>query len=200
MCIKQARNPGFTLPELMITLAIAGILMAVAIPSFNISIRNSRLSAYSNDLISSMNLARTEAVKRGQQVVVRQNGGGWQNGWQIFVDVDRTPGNDNIFNDDGNATLCEVTEDCLLRSYPAISASYTVTGNGFANFIRYRPDGSSSTFGNFVICDIRNGNYVQANTSRLIIVNSMGRVRMGADADNDGFPERDDGSEILSCL
>jgi len=204
MCIKQARNPGFTLPELMITLAIAGILMAIAVPSFNTSIRSSRLSASANELVTALNLARSEAVKRGQQVVVRQNGPFWENGWQVFVDVSRAGGNANVFDDDGNATLCEAFEDCLLRNYPALPASYTLRGNNnFVNFVRYQPDGSISNVGggSFVVCDNTDGYGVpQANNSKLIIVNGTGRTRMGIDADGDGIPEKDDGSEILSCF
>lgn len=203
MCIKQARNPGFTLPELMITLAIAGILMAIAIPSFNTTIRSSRLSASANELVSALNLARSEAVKRGQQVVVRQNGGGWENGWQVFVDVDQSG---IIFNDDGNNTLCEATEDCLLRNYPPLPTSYTLRGNNnFVNSIRYMPAGtiSNAVGGSFVACDNSDGDDApQANTARLIIVTGTGRVRMGSDTNNNGIPEVEilPVTDIDSCI
>ena len=65
MCNNSAKSSGFTLVELMITLAIAGILVAVGIPSFNSTISSNRLTSYANELVTALNLARSEAVKRG---------------------------------------------------------------------------------------------------------------------------------------
>lgn len=55
---------GFTLVELMITLAVAGVLMMIAIPSFRHVTMSNRLSTTANDLVDSINTARMEAVKR----------------------------------------------------------------------------------------------------------------------------------------
>jgi type IV fimbrial biogenesis protein FimT len=79
--------------------------------------------------------------------------------------------------------------------------SYTLRGNNnFTNFIRYQPDGTSNNIGSFVLCDNSDGNNIpEANTSKLVTVNSTGRVHIGIDADHDGIPEKDDGTEIVSC-
>src|SRR3989344_4698731 len=58
------RNSGFTLIELIITLTIAGILMAVAVPGLKNFVSSNRLTAQINDLIADINLARSEAIKR----------------------------------------------------------------------------------------------------------------------------------------
>jgi len=200
--IKNYSN-GFTLIELLVTIAIVGIVMSIAIPNFTQTIKNSRLTTTANELITALSLARGEAIKRGEHVVVRKTGANWEDGWQIFVDVDRdAPASDaNTFNDDSDTDLCEDGEDCLLRVYPALQASFTLRGNNnFINFIRYQPDGLSNNMGSFAVCDNSDGNNVpEANTSRLIIVNRVGRVRIGVDSDSNGIPEKEDGNNLTSC-
>ncbi len=168
---------GFTLLELMVTLAIAAILATMAIPNFTEIITSNRLTTYNNELVAALNLARSEAVKRNQQVIVRKTGANWENGWRVFVDIDRSsPASDaNNFNDDGDATLCENSEDCVLRVYSDLPAGYTLRANSFINFIRYKPAGriSLSTGGTFAIC--KNGD---ASESKEIIVITTGRIRL----------------------
>lgn len=196
---------GFTLVELMITLAIAGILMTVGIPSFNSTISSTRLTGYANEFVTALNLARSEAVKRGISVTVRKvdnksftnrdAGANWEDGWDVFTDTDS----------DGDF---DTGIDVLIRTFPPLQASYILSGNNFSNFIRYKSSGQSNTFGSFVICEnsdnIERSNAVlKANKSRLIIVNATGRVRMGLDANNDGIPNTNStataASNITSC-
>jgi type IV fimbrial biogenesis protein FimT len=199
---------GFTLLELMITVAIAAILLSVAIPSFFASIRSNRLTTDANQLVTAFNLARSEAVKRGGSVTVRRvdansstnlgAAANWEDGWDVFVDQNAN-GN---FNDDGDANLCETApaEDCLLKTYPALNGTYTLRGDAnFTAFIRYMNNGRSNTAGFFVLCEDSDNNAVpEANTSRVIEVNAVGRVSMGVDANNNQIPERN-GADIATC-
>ena len=75
--------------ELVMTIAIASILMSIAIPSFNSTLTRSRLTSYANDLVGALNLARSEAIRRGIQVTVSHNGAltHWESGWKVFVDI-----------------------------------------------------------------------------------------------------------------
>lgn len=91
--MKTHRNSvtGFTLIELMVTLAIVVVLMAVAVPSLTTFQRNAQLTTFSNTMLASMNAARGEAMKRGRYaMVVPLDGSNWSSGWTVFVDVDRS--------------------------------------------------------------------------------------------------------------
>lgn len=71
---------GFTLLELMVTIAVLAILATVGVPSFRDLIQNNRVTTQANELVSALSFARTEAVKRGQsvEVLVAQEGTGWR--------------------------------------------------------------------------------------------------------------------------
>ncbi|MDR2876925.1 MAG: GspH/FimT family pseudopilin [Chromatiales bacterium] len=84
-------NTGFTLIELLVTVTIAGILLTLAVPSFNETIRNNRLTTQANDLVSTFNLARSEAIKRrtNVQVCTSNNQAActntpWTQGWIVL--------------------------------------------------------------------------------------------------------------------
>ena len=83
---------GFTLTELMVTVAIAAILAAIALPSFSNVIRNSRMATATNNFIAAVNLARSEAVKtnRGAAICASADGTScgtdWAAGWMVFSD------------------------------------------------------------------------------------------------------------------
>ena len=200
-------HSGFTLTELVVAIAIAGMLAGIAVPSFLSSIQSNRLTTSANDFVSALNLARSEAAKRGEQVVVRKigiNGENWEaKGWQVFVDKNRsTTAFTDYFNDDGDTNLCEATEDCVLRTYPRLPSSYTLRSNKFPDFIRYSPTGLSNTDGNFVLCDSSDGNQIaEANTSKLIKINSVGRITMGIDSNTpqDGIPNLDAATNSTDC-
>lgn len=88
---------GVTLLELMVTLAVVAVLMAVGIPAIGDLIATNRMSAAVNDLVSSLHLARSEALKTGDRVSVCAstnwdsaapscNGIDLSDGWIVFVD------------------------------------------------------------------------------------------------------------------
>lgn len=68
MTHKPTGQHGFSLLELMITITVAAILLAIAVPSFRDAIHRNEVSAASNNLLASLAYARTEAIDRGQLV------------------------------------------------------------------------------------------------------------------------------------
>lgn len=82
---------GFTLVELVIVISIVAILGAVAIPSYQSSIANTRMSAEMDKVAMDISFARSEAIKRGNNVAICPTAGcsadnSWDQGWSVFVD------------------------------------------------------------------------------------------------------------------
>ncbi len=132
MVHSKRHSYGFTLMELMLALIIATLLATIAIPSFNSLIKKNRISIYTNNLVSSLALARSEAVKRGTQISLCASDNGvncthtsFQQGWIVFTDQD-TAG-----TVDGNDAVLRVQE-------AATRLSFTITGNAL---VQYKPTG-----------------------------------------------------------
>lgn len=80
---RRHAGGGFTLVELMISLSVAAILAAVAVPSYRTFISSQRIRAASYDITSVLLQARSEALKRNRAVTIAATGGNWQNGWEM---------------------------------------------------------------------------------------------------------------------
>ena len=75
---------GFTLIELAVTLVIAAILAAIAMPAMSTMLVGNRIRTSSTDLMSALLLARSEAIKRNGQVAVQPVvTGDWSKGWVV---------------------------------------------------------------------------------------------------------------------
>ncbi len=77
------REGGFSLVELMTVIAVVAILGTVALPSYRQFVLTQRLRQASYDLMSSLMLARSEAIKRNAAVSMTQAAGGWTRGWVV---------------------------------------------------------------------------------------------------------------------
>lgn len=85
---------GFTIIELMVTLVVMGVVLGIAIPSFNQQLLNNNSLALGEELVSAVNFARGEAVKRARNVSICArsdsntcgSSADWNNGFIVFVD------------------------------------------------------------------------------------------------------------------
>lgn len=75
---------GFTLLELIITIAIFSIIAGVAVPGFQNLIEANRVTTQTNNFLSALKTARSEAVKRGGPVTVSAIGGDFGDGWCLY--------------------------------------------------------------------------------------------------------------------
>lgn len=157
---SPSRSRGFTLMELLTTLTIAGILVTLAVPSFSEVIKNNRLITQTNDFVTTLNLARSEAIRRGERVTVCKSSdqvscagsGAWDQGWIVFSDVN------------GDGVVTNPTTN-VLRVHGPLSNKITLRGDtALADYVSYVSTGATQKFsggtsatqtGVVVMCDDR---------------------------------------------
>lgn len=76
---------GFTLIELMVTVAVLAVLASLATPSFRQLLAAQRVRVTGYDIVSDLVLARSEAIKRGENVTIRPVASDWALGWTVTV-------------------------------------------------------------------------------------------------------------------
>ena len=147
--IHGRRTRGFTLIEVLMTVAILGILVSLAMPSFVTFINKGRLTGLTNELLGDISYARSEAAARQVDVAICVSADQvacatsqtWDKGRMIFVDS----------NADG---LLTGGETVLRVSQAMESTTVTTTGFGGAGVIRFRPFGGvrPATGGSLKLC------------------------------------------------
>ncbi len=170
MKFGMTQQGGFTLIELMVTLAVAAIVLSVGVPSFRAVIMDNRLVSQANLFVTSVKLARSAAVRYQRSATVCASANfddpvpdcsastDWSNGWIVWVDKDRdaaTDANEII------SVFGPINTSSTLSS--ASASAFTYDARGFA----------LTGAGELTLCDSRGG-----EMGRLIRVNAVGRTNV----------------------
>ncbi len=166
---NQRLTAGFSLLELLSTIAIISLVLGLAVPSLKAVLISNRVTNSINALAGSLAYTRSEAVKRNRDVVICKSlananrctrEGDWRNGWLIYVDI-----NQNRALDEAEPILGihNLGQDIQLE-YRAF---------GSRHYLVYRPTGMTRTNGTFTFCD---PDY--PDTARALIVTKTGRPRL----------------------
>lgn len=161
---------GLTIIEALVAVAVFGILLSVAAPSFSQLLHAQQLDSATQIMRRSLAMARHEAIKRGKPLTLAVREGEWSNGWFLFQD-----GNDNGRYD---------PDDLLLRAFPPVPSSTRLTGNTHvSSYIRYTPNGRATLLnGGYQMGTLKVCLKAQARGNTLVI-NNGGRVRYSRGAD-----------------
>lgn len=182
------KQKGITLIELMLGIAIFAITVSFAVPNLREFLANNKIIATTNDFVSTLLTARSEAVKQRQTVTIcgSTNGTGcnsssWENGWIAFIDA--------------NADASVTAGDTILMVKNQANSGTTIRSNYFdnADWIQYTSRGVIDSAGTFKICDQRGTTFAKA-----INVNVTGRARLATD-DNGSGVFNDSAGGDLTC-
>jgi type IV fimbrial biogenesis protein FimT len=180
------KSRGFTLTELMTTVAIVGVVAAFAIPNMRSFIQNNRLATSGNDLLHAIQMARTEAIKRqipnasvavcavanssvADNALACSNGNFTQ--WFTFIDA-----NNNGQHDNGETVLARgASNSSVTVINDANSGIVCFNATGFQNVAC----GATTPTRTVVMCDSRGNQAIGLNsTARTLLISQTGRARI----------------------
>lgn len=158
---------GFTLIELMVTLAVMGVLLGIGVPSFQRIQQSTRVASSFHLLTTSLALARMAAVKNHAPVSICPSSDGrycrgdtvWDEGWIVFVDPTRAKQ--------------PTTAEAVLHRFDRIGPSMALRSTAGRTLVRFQPSGMA--YGSnlsFRLCSTTDQKHLGS-----VIVNNAGRTR-----------------------
>jgi len=185
--MKKRQQRGFTLYELLVTIMIIGVIMAIGVPNMAEFTQNSRLTSTSNDMLSSFYIARSEAARSKSNITICASansldpaaacGGTFNDGWIIFVDL-----NGDLVHD--------APAESIVKAFPPVATGVVITTAANANYFAFagtglgRGDvGGNPAFSTAMICDSRGVDTAPGGraTARRMVATPIGRATIISD-------------------
>lgn len=172
------RQHGLTLVELLVTLVIAGIVLGLAVPSFQQMIANNQIVSQINTVSGSIAFARSSAAIQPQNDVTLcssndssscSGSSEWEHGWIVFRDID------------GDGAV-DGGDDEILRVHSSLGSGNTLRILGFdgtASQIQFSGDGAPRGAGTLTVCNARG-----VQDSQSVVVSGAGQVRQVRDGND----------------
>jgi type IV fimbrial biogenesis protein FimT len=160
------RNNGFTLIDLITTLSVLAIILAIGLPNLSSHIQQSRVKTATNSLLEAIQLTRIQAVSSSKRATLRKQNE-WNEGWEIFIDQDNNGSrgsNENIVLQRDKLTGVRITANRPIKNY----VSYISTGESRN---ASGTNGGGFQAGTFTVCPTAKGKGVE------LILARGGRVR-----------------------
>jgi len=156
------RQQGFSLIELLMGLAITGIVLHLVSPAFATLIESNQRQQAAQALSSGIRTARSEAITRNQAVVIHGINGDWSQGWRIILDI---------------SGKGEMDSDNPLLAERQSGARLSIVGNGSVeSSIRFRGQGESLIGGTLHVCAVR-----EPVSQHQVVLARTGRVSLRSD-------------------
>lgn len=161
------RALGFSLLDLLITVTIVSILLAVAVPSFSDHLHSSRLKTATNSLFEAIEFTRTKAVFSNKRTTLRKKSD-WSNGWEIFIDTDN---NGELSKDEVVLLEQQPLTDIRIKANTPIKNFVSYVGTGESRNANGNSGGAFQA-GTFTLCPKTRGSGYK------LVIARGGRARM----------------------
>lgn len=194
-------NHGFTLIELIVTLAVVSIVLLTGMPALNDMTNNNRLVSQINSIAGSLALARSEAIKTGSVVTICastnttscSSANAWHSGWIVFTDVDKD-------------AVIDAGVDTKIQIQGAFNGGaelrITLNDTPSEGIYQFLPDGSSrdrnnsgSTIATFILCPKDK----DVNKAKALNINFIGRSSPAQGATPTSKPVFDADGDPVTC-
>ena len=169
-------NRGFTLVELLVVLAVGSILLAIAVPGYAYLANASRVVAVTNELVTTLQFTRSEAIKRATRVTACKTrnamaaapdcdpAAAWENGWLVFVDG-------------GTRGVIDGSDQVLRVQGGVPNVTIATPRPNFSLYVSYKADGSSQGMNNLGTGTLE---VCAGGKRRDIVISNTGRPRLEA--------------------
>jgi len=170
-----AHQQGFTLVELMVTLVVAAIMLAYAVPSFSRILMNNSVSSQTNEMLAGLKLARSEAARRGIPVSIKtQSGINFDQGWRVFTDSDGDGAIPSTVTDNDGTVLRQngaASTGVAIKRVTTAAGTTDASGAG-SDYIVFNARGGVSATSFIRVCS----STMTSIPGRIIQINVVGKI------------------------